>query len=608
MRWLWRGLICIWAYMCVCTIGKICSLNGDALVYWGGEYFSYNITSVFFFGVSIWLTNRFLLQKNVRLKVISLIGGLCLSLAIVYGAYAHYVNDIFLSTRETFLQFGMVASLLALTMPIVAELLLFLEKAEVWFQEKQTGCKLPAWAFFLLMWASIFLCYVPLFLAWWPGNFVFDSKYQLQNVIEGWYFTHHPLIHTLMMGKAYELGQSMGNVSRGVQFYTLAQMLILASAFAYTMLYLYKKQVRKSILVGAWVFFAIFPMNALFSISATKDVLCAAFFLYFMVFLVRYVVDQERFGPVSYVGMVVTGALLALFRNNALYAVLITGVVLILFQKGWKEKGKLVLLFAGIYVLATLTNNSLISYTNAKDTDSYRETFCIPLQCLGRVANYRKDELDVALYEEIIQYIREEDIGGYNPYIADAVKNNANEELLRSNTLNFFKLWVKVGLQFPGEYVESIVTNTLGYWYPLNQGYYVSAEVALYHTLIGMGDEIVKVNRCNWAYEIYSPLFWAGEYRNVPILTYFFRNSPYVWLVILGMLWSIQKKDRARILVGMLPLLYLLTCMCGPMAALRYIYCNIVCMPLWWYLMLSTKGKDEKSMESVKETKVGEAE
>lgn len=588
-QWLIKTLICVCAYFCVLSFSKIISLNGDSIVFWGGDYFGYNIISVILFIVTVWLLWRFVLQRDSRRKAYSCAGGLLLAVAITYGAYAHYTNDIFTSMGDTFLQIGMILSIASLTVPLVAEMFSWLNRIPG-IDKIEVSRKHPIACFFIA-WVSIFCCYIPLFLAWWPGNFVFDAKYQMQNVIEGWYNTHHPLIHTLMMGKAYELGQAVGNVSWGYQFYTLAQMLILTSSFAYTLQYMYKKNVKTVWLIFTWCFFAIFPMHSVFSISATKDVLCAAFFLYFMVFLVRYVFDKESFKPISYIGMIVTGGLLALFRNNALYAVLITGIILIISIKGFMEKGKILLIFVGVYLFATLVNNGLISYTNATSGDTYRETLCVPLQCLARVASYRGDELEDAVYSEICQYMREEDIVSYNPYLADTVKNNANEELLKSNTVNFIKLWLKVGLKFPDEYLESMITNTLGYWYPLNQGMYVSTDISLYHTLIGMGDEIEKVNYCDWAYNIYAPLFWEGKYHNTPILGYLFRNAPYVWLIIFFVLWSLYKKRKERFLVGILPLIYLATCFCGPMAALRYIYSIVVCVPLIVYMIVVRNGE-----------------
>ena len=205
----------------------------------------------------------------------------------------------------------------------------------------------------------------------------------------------------------------------------------------------------------------------------------------------------------------------------------------------------------------------------------------------------RADEIDDALRDEIITYIPEETFAFYNPYLSDPVKNYANEEKLRTNTLNFFKLWVKVGLKFPDEYLESIITNTFGYWYPLNQGVYVSAEVPIYHVFIGVGEELTKVNYCSWAYNLYLP-FWSMEYRQVPILGFLFRNAPYVWTLLLAFFYAWYKKDVAKIIVFLFPMFYLATCFAGPTVFLRYIYYLVTLAPLLIYLAISK----EKSLES----------
>ncbi len=597
-KWFRRIIVYICAYLSTLSLGRIMAISGDA-------QFGYKILSVFLFALTVWMFNRFLLCKDGRLKIVSSVGGILLSMSIVYGAYAHFVNDIFRGIGETFLQFGMILGVGILSSSVFAELFVLLDKAGDKFQissadtsESGKTCnvkirifyKKHSFAVFLSYWISIALCHFFIFLAYWPGNFVFDAKYQMANVITGDYSTHHPLIHTLMMGKAYEFGQSIGNVSAGYQLYTIVQLLILTASFAYALFYMYKKGARTSYIVFGWMFFALFPMNPLFAISATKDVLCAAFFLFFMVFLVRYFWDRDNMKVISYIGMVVTGVLLALFRNNALYAVLVSAVIFVIVVRGWKEKGKLVILFAVILVLAKIVNAGLISYTGALESDTYRETMCVPLQCLGRVASYHQDDLDATVYNEICQYIPEEYITAYNPYNADAVKNNADEELLKTNTVNFFKLWAKVGIQFPDEYIESIITNTMGYWYPLNQGRYVSADIAVYHTLIGIGDELEKHSFCPIVNKIYDPLFFKGEYYKMPLLGYFFRNAPYIWFTVIFALFGLYKKDKRILLTSCLPIIYLLTCFCGPMAALRYIYSVIVCMPLLIYLILNCKN------------------
>ena len=588
--WVKRIVFIVLAYVCVLSLSKVISLHGDPTIFWGGEYFSFNIISVITFGCTIWLLNRFIQMQSIRQKCFSGIGGLLLSAAIVYGAYAHYVNDIYLSAGESFLQCGMILGIGMLTIPLCSELFTWFQKCSIWF-EKHLANREPLTPkkrilYYLMIWMGIFLCYIPLFLAWWPGNFVFDACYQIRNVVEGYLSTHHPLAHTLLMGNAYMFGKSVGDVSWGYQFYTLFQMLVLSSSFAYVVMYLYKRNAPKSICVGTALWFALFPMHAVFSISSTKDVLCAAFFLYFLVFLVRLIYDKEQFKWYSYVGMIINGILLSLFRNNALYAVILTGVIIFICTKGWKKKGKIFALFLAITIGAKLSNEGLILMTDASEPDTYKEMMSVPLQCLARVASYRYDDMPQEYYEELLLYTSEENIKGYNPYLSDAVKNTSNEELFRTNLLNFLKLWAKVGLEFPDEYIESFVTNTMGYWYPLNQGHYVSADVALYHTLIGVGDEIEKTSYCDWAFELYKYFFWAQNYRSTPLLGFFFRNAPYVWFVTFYMIWCFMKKHYKSAIIGALPLAYLFTCYLGPMAALRYVYSIIVCTPILLYLIM----------------------
>lgn len=589
-KWVKIILLCFFSYLAVLSLAKVSSLHGMNEVYWGGKYFGYNLLPIVLYGLIIWLYKRFHDRRDSRLAVFSHIGGGLLSLAIVYGSYAHYVNDIFRSTGETFLQIGMVICISMLTTPLVAELFVFLDKVGDWYTGREV--KEPVknhTVYFLIVWAIIFGSFIPLFLGAWPGNFVFDAKYQMQNVITGDYKTHHPLIHTLLMGKAYEFGVAGGNAAWGYQFYTLLQMLVLSSSFAYLLLYFYKKRVPKCIRIGTLLWFTLFPMHALFSISATKDVLCAAFFLYFMIFLVQFIFDGDKHGRCFYVKMTVSGILLSLFRNNALYAVMAAGLLLLLFCKGRKRKGGILVLYCVIFLGTKLVNQGLIEYTDAEISAKYRESFSVPLQCLARVCAYRGEDVPQEIYEEVLMYIRECDVLNYNPYLSDAVKNEANEYNLENNMLNFFKLWVKTGIMFPDEYVESIVTNTMGYWYPLNQGVYVSADISLYHTLIGMGEEIEKTSYFPLAYDLYNKLFWTNDYHYVPILGYFFRNAPYFWMTVFYMLWAAYKKQGKYLLLGCLPICYLGTCMLGPMAALRYIYSLVVCTPLLLYLVISHK-------------------
>lgn len=567
-------------------------------MYYGVGVWERNIESIFVFLACVLLLNRMLQRADKKLHLASACMGSLMGIGILYGAYTHFVNDIFHSISPI-RRFLVILGLLFLTVPLSEEIFVLFdrlkEKGICYKQEKNIPLgKFGKFVFSnplrftFIVWMFIFACYIPFFLNCWPGNFVYDAPFQLKQAILNAYNTHHPLIHTLLMFWAYDLGRKMGYASMGFQFYSLLQMFLLSGSFAYCCHYLQKRKLPYSLIIGAILFFALFPMNVLYSFTATKDILFSAFFLVMMIFWIRLLHDDETFRWYSYLAMYLVGILCLLFRYNAAYALCAGGLCILLFYKiGRKKKITVLLLIAGIILGANLVNFCLIKATNAETTDRFSETLCLPLQCLARVADYRPDELDKNLYDEIVMYIPEDNIHSYNPYLADMVKTNINEDLLKSNLINFLKLWLKVGLKFPDEYIECIVTNTMGYWYPLGQGAYVVGHFEFYHKLMWVPEEIIKENHCPIVAP-YTNLFWSGEYRETPIIGYLFRLDFWTWFLIYYVVWALLRREQNIFFVSTIPFMYLLTCFLGPTAVLRYIYCLVVTIPLLLGMVLDT--------------------
>lgn len=573
-RYIKGFLVGLMAYLCVLALSQVSEAKGNP------QILGMRIEAILLTAAVVCLLVHFNRIEGKRLKAVSGIGGILLAFSHVFGVFLHYKNDLFVSAGEVLRVLLLVAGTSALTIPLFGLVLVGLDKITAWWQAHENAIEAKKKGLFLKYWLSIFACYVPVFLANWPVNFVYDARYQMTEVINNTYKVHHPLLHTLLMGEMYKLGGKLGSVSLGISFYTLIQMLILSAVFAYTMVYLYRHRVPKAIRIAAWIFFAVFPLNPLFAITATKDVLFAAFFLGFVVVLLQ--IFEEGFSWQKVVWLVVLGTLMLLFRKNAVYALVVALPFLVCAIKGKRGKGVMLLLLVGTIFLADGINEGMIKTLNAYDDGSTREAMSVPLQQLARVAAYRRGELSDDLYQEIIQYIEESALAEYNPYLSDPVKGAANEELLKNNMANFFKLWAKVGLQFPGEYLESFLTNTLGYWYLGDTGYTFATgdEIALYHTLIGIGEEIEKHDYCKPVSAIYNPLFYQGNYRQVPILGYLFRSSVYFWMLIVAMLYMVYRRDYRKLLWISLPFAYFASCFLGPWVALRYIYCIAVCLPV----------------------------
>ncbi len=152
------------AYWCVWSWKQIIGLHGDANVFYGGQYFGYNLWSVVLFALDIYLIKRWNRLENRRLKVFALLGGMLMSVLIVYGAYAHFLNNIFLSVGENFVQFGYMIGFGFMLVPLWAELFLLMEKGITWYNEALTVTnKLYPKRFFFIVWGGIFLCHLPVF-------------------------------------------------------------------------------------------------------------------------------------------------------------------------------------------------------------------------------------------------------------------------------------------------------------------------------------------------------------------------------------------------------------------------------------------------------------
>ncbi len=101
---------------------------------------------------------------------------------------------------------------------------------------------------------SMLLCWLPGYLAYYPGICSYDMPIQVGQIVSGNYGTHHPLAHTLLVGAFMKLGGALGDVNTGIALYTAFQMLCLALTFAVGIAWIRSLQGKTvwTVLVGLW--------------------------------------------------------------------------------------------------------------------------------------------------------------------------------------------------------------------------------------------------------------------------------------------------------------------------------------------------------------------
>lgn len=365
----------------------------------------------------------------------------------------------------------------------------------------------------------MFIFWLPYFLRYYPGSLSSDSLSELETIINNFKFLndHHTVIHILFVSIPYTIGYKVfGTITAGIATHTIVQMLILASIFSYSIVFLYKRKVNKKILILILSYYAILPMHGFYSIVMWKDVMFAGLVLLLTIELIK-IIEKEKLGKLTIKNMIsfiIVSILCVFFRNNAIYMYFILIIfTFILFKKYYKVFLVSFIVVVGVYVTV---KGPIFNALNIKKSAS-AEYIGIPLQQVGRMA-YKNVEFTKEEKELIDKLIPLEVMANsYNPVISDGIKFNKlyNGNAFDNNKWEYFKLWVKLVLKHPSIAIEAYSISTLGYWYPGVE--YWSVAKGISNNNLG-----IKVQQK------------TGKY-----LTYYVDHINYTRLPIIGIEWSI---------------------------------------------------------------------
>ncbi len=466
---------------------------------------------------------------------------------------------------------------------------------------------------FLASFCLIALCFLPGYLAYYPGICSYDFSIQLGQVTGAGYNDHHPILHTLLIQFFLWAGRTLwGSATAGIGLFALLQMLALAAVFALGIALLHGFRVKPVWLVLLQLFCMGYPFHWYLSISMAKDVLFTVFFLMLVYALCIFWKKDGKIW-VSRV-LLVSGVLgVILFRTNGRYALMVLiGVVFLAFLRGRKHRRSLGILLAycaGAFLVGNLLLSGLFRATGAKQGDR-REMLSMPIQQLARCMIYHggagvlsqddhtMSQADRALIQD---FLLNEGYKEYRADIADPVKRNTNTYVARYRTKEFLGTYFRLLGQYPGDFINAALTVNAGYLYPedtshawINDngrdrglGYVQTRWVEPELNAAG----IYKASKWESLYEGMEE--WADDnaYLKLPVLKYLFVPGTYLWLYLL--LFSCLLVHRRFRMCFPLALIlgYYLTLFLGPAVQLRYLYPVMAALP---YLALFAGRPGEK--------------
>ena len=512
---------------------------------------------------------------GVRARVVALLGGAMYALFAAFGWQAQHMG------RSDPPRALLTAALLWL--PAACLLGWLCERARRGAQGKGAASRLGRGSFHARRaFAFILLCDVPMFLIAFPGSFAYDVPFQLKQALTGAYSTHHPLLHTLLLGGCVALGRLAGCVNAGAALYTLLQMALMALCFARTCASVARQCGTAAARVSA-LCFALYPLHMMMAVNATKDVLFSGCFALMLALSLEVLRAGEGRVPGGLCAeLAAADALAMMLRNNMVYAVAAWLLVLALLLR---RRGRALLLLALLAAGSAMGANALLKAATGARSGDASEMLSWPIQQLARARNVCGEAWSPQEREALEEIMPGEAWRLYDPTISDPVKFELDTQRLMEDVPRYARLYLSVGAKCPKAYFDALLMHTYSFFYPYSvygvSGYYLQMGVGdQYYDGWYEGERITGASLFPRVLDSLSWRFGAKGAMQIPVIGWAFNMGAIVWVMLYFVLRAAYMGDWGRFAVLLLPVLLWGTFLLGPVMAGRYIYPFVCALPV----------------------------
>ncbi len=458
---------------------------------------------------------------------------------------------------------------------------------------------------FFYIWAIIFLFWMPVFFALYPGAFVYDATEEYVEVISRQFTMHHPLLHVLALGGIVHLFEYIGaGANLGIAVYVLLQMLVMSAALSFVVRSLQMWGVTKRYAFITVLFFSIFPLFPLYAVCTAKDGLFTVFLLVSIVSMGNIIrlADVKDAQPPSHASapsmsdmviFLVSSTLMMMLRNNGLYAYTATAlIIVIVFIDDRRHRSassnritaRLLILMALSIVLSLGGTRILKLATGATDGE-HQEMLTVPIQQLARTYTYSPEAFTPDEEALLKAFIPEDYLTTYSPRISDVLKSGFDNQYYESHRALFYKLWLTIGARRPLTYLNAHLGTAYGYIYPdaLNNVYkgntmntftYTDSSYFGFETEPpGIRDSMLP------ALELLVEKFSLTLFQQkCPVLSMLFAPGFVFWVFLFVLVGYVDRKNLSMML---LVLMTFATVLLGPTTLVRYVLILWFIIPLY---------------------------
>ena len=454
---------------------------------------------------------------------------------------------------------------------------------------------------FFYIWAIIFLFWMPVFFALYPGAFVYDATEEYVEVISRQFTMHHPLLHVLALGGIVHLFEYIGaGANLGIAVYVLLQMLVMSAALSFVVRSLQMWGVTKRYAFITVLFFSIFPLFPLYAVCTAKDGLFTVFLLVSIVSMGNIIrsTDAEK-EPVSTTSMsdmvifLVSSTLMMMLRNNGLYAYTATALIIVIVfvvdrQHRSASSNRItarLLILMVLSIVLSLGGTRILKLATGATDGEHQEMLTVPIQQLARTYTYSPEAFTPDEEALLKAFIPEDYLTTYSPRISDVLKSGFDNQYYESHRALFYKLWLTIGARRPLTYLNAHLGTAYGYIYPdaLNNVYKGNTMNTFIYTdssYFGFETEPPGIRDSMLpALELLVEKFSLTLFQQkCPVLSMLFAPGFVFWVFLFVLVGYVDRKNLPMML---LVLMTFATVLFGPTTLVRYVLILWYIIPLY---------------------------
>ena len=412
--------------------------------------------------------------------------------------------------------------------------------------ERKRPLRLPLWGYA----GVIFLCWLPLLLAYYPGMLNYDFAGQYGQHVQSSYSSIHPLLHSAVMNSVIAVGDLLHSPTLGVLLYSLLQMAVFAVSLGYSCVFVQRRGAPAFVLLGMTALYALHPIFSVMALSMTKDTLFAAAILVLSLLAWELIEAPEAFlkNRKSCILCVFCAVNAALMRNNGVFALALLLPGMVAAARGYRKRTAL--LCAACVAACVATNGALNLFLSPEDLPSF-QLYSLPAQQLVRAYNSgAMSEEDKA---DIVSWYTSEEGLIVHPHLADGAKGYLDRPRIQQEGGKFLDLWRKHLGAHGHEYTEAFLMLNVGSWYPddlshstiypdaswNDKGYLQTQEYDMTEYGIETTSFLPKVTH------LFERICRRNDYQEYPVISLLFGTATPFWaLMLAGTLLIARRQTR----------------------------------------------------------------